>query len=107
MICNNGNQSTGERNTMRRILCPECGADWPREVYAYDAALGFKQRIVEIPKVRKPPGIHITINGVDQPELPHLKCDNCGKPILDGTPAVAVTFVRGELGPWEAEYTQP
>lgn len=92
---------------MRRILCPECGADWPRELSPEELRMGFTKRVVEIPKAKKPPGLHITINGNAEPELPNLRCDGCDKEILDGTPAVAVTVVRGELGPWEAEYTQP
>lgn len=88
---------------MRRIFCLDCGVDRP--LHPEDKAIGFKQRRVCI-VAKKPAGLHIKVNGEDQPELPTLKCDQCGKPIQDGQGAVAFTMWRGENEPgnWETEY---
>lgn len=90
---------------MRQILCLDCADRYPKTQHPEDEALGFKMRRVEIPHVKKPPIHHITINGVDQPEMETIRCDSCSAPIPDGNAAVAISQWRGgELGPWEKEY---
>lgn len=89
---------------MRRIYCPTCGAKLPA-LDAEDRLCGFHERRVPIVRARKPPGHHITINGVAQDELKTLLCDGCSEPIPDGQPAVAVTYWRrNEPDFWEVDY---
>lgn len=92
---------------MRRILCPNCAAEFPRELDGQDQAAGFQMRRVDIAQVKKPAGLHITVNGEAEPELATIVCDGCGKSIPDGQPVTAISVWRGGgLGPWEKEYSQ-
>jgi hypothetical protein len=93
---------------MRRLVCTTCATkDYYTSQHPGDAAMGMKFRRVEIPHVKKPPGLCLTINGKDEPELKTLVCDGCSQPIPDGSPAVAITQWRGgEMGDWEREYSQ-
>ncbi|HEU4343711.1 MAG TPA: hypothetical protein VFU31_19345 [Candidatus Binatia bacterium] len=68
--------------------------------------MGFKKRLVHL-LAKKPADHAITINGEKQEQLPSILCDDCGEPIADGSPAVAVSMWRGdEPGNWEQEYGQ-
>lgn len=93
---------------MRQILCRACGTKpIHHDQHPEDAAMGFRWRRVEIACVKKPDVHHITINGQDQPEMKTLLCDGCGEPIIDGSPAVAISQWRdGKMGLWESEYSQ-
>lgn len=91
---------------MRAIYCQAC-ADKAKAkpLHPEDAALGFKRRFVPIKQLKVPRGHGLTINGEFRP-LSMLVCDGCNVELPAGSSAVAVTFTRGELGPWEHEYEQ-
>lgn len=92
---------------MRNVLCADCAAEFPRELDPQYEAAGFQMRRVEIAQVKKPAGLHITIDGEAQPELETIRCDGCGGSIPDGQPVTAISMWRGGgLGPWEKEYSQ-
>lgn len=93
---------------MRLLICPQCAtAPYHVRQHPEDKAMGFRWRRVEIPHARKPDEHYVTINGKRQPEMATLFCDACGEPILNGSPAVAISQWRdGELGDWEKEYSQ-
>ncbi len=95
----------------RYILCPKCSERM--QLHPEDKRMGFKQRRVEIPGVRTPPGLarQVTTFGddghvsVERTALKSLVCDSCNQPVPDGTPVTAVTLYQGEEPePWEEEY---
>lgn len=91
---------------MRKILCPECAKSHEGPLHPEDKAIGWKRRLV--PLLAKKPADHaIFVNGVKQPQLASILCDNCGEAIADGSPAVAVSMWLGqEMDAWEHEYGQ-
>lgn len=97
----------------RYILCSKCSQRM--QLHPEDERMGFKQRRVEIPGVKTPPGLarQVTTYGddghvsVERTELTSLVCDGCNDPVPDGTPVTAVTLYRGpEPEPWEEAYGQ-
>lgn len=94
---------------MRILLCPECAAK-PGYMAPHpgEIADGHHWRKVWIPKVKKPASHRVVFNGVPQPELATLLCDACCAPLLNGTPAVAISQWRGgEMAAWEQEFQEP
>lgn len=92
----------------RRIVCENCGKE---AMHPEDVANGWQRRFVQ-GKARKP-AVHevkiYTAGVLDTTEsLPTLVCDNCGAPIPDGAPCVAITIWRdgGLMGQWEHEFMQ-
>lgn len=87
---------------MRRLLCPDCGKR--QSMHPEDAKAGWHMRLAS-GTAFKPPEHFITVNGVRE-DVPVLRCDNCGKDIVDGTSAVALTMWRHRLPPprWEQEF---
>lgn len=91
----------------RKILCLDCGETRRIKLHSDDVALGFKQRVVEL--IAKKPADHaITeISGgvANTTQLPTIACDNCGKPIPDGTRCTAISVWRGgEMAAWESGF---
>lgn len=69
-----------------------------------DAAAGWQKRTVKL-RVKKPDDHCITINGMRQPQMATLFCDDCGEPLQDGSKAVAVSMWQGGgMAAWEHEY---
>lgn len=97
---------------MRYLLCHDCRDKM--QLNDDDRAHGFKERRVEIPHAHRPLNLSVrttTIEAghkhIEERDVPKLKCDDCGKTIENGAPAVAVTqWSRQEPTPWEHEYAQ-
>jgi len=89
---------------MRKLLCPECGADQKaKPLHPEDAAMGFEQRFVDIQALKLPQHFGVTINGVFK--LSNVVvCEGCNKELPVGSPAVAWSMARGIVSPWEHEY---
>lgn len=86
----------------RRIHCEQCG---PMPLHSEDVEAGWQQRTVTL--IVKKPAVHqVKVN--DEPiDLVSILCDSCGKPIPNGTRAVAITSWRGvPISNWESEYGQ-
>lgn len=89
----------------RRIYCKECSSDW--KPHPIDVQQGWQHRSTLL-SIKKPADHSVTVKTDSETkteQLESIMCDKCGRAILDGEIALAVTMWRdGEIAPWEGDY---